>query len=177
MNSSDEWWDVRDAEGEPTGETFRKGAPGWPPVGRFHLIVAVCVHREDGTVLLTRRAAAKAEFPLAWEFPGGSALAGETSRAAASRELREETGLDVPPESLVLIARFVEASALLDFYVVDEPAAAELRLQVSEIADAEWVTVHEVERRLGAGAMAAPWTARLDALWAPTLRALASIAA
>ncbi|MFD5865266.1 NUDIX domain-containing protein [Agromyces sp. NPDC127015] len=108
-------------------------------------------------------AAQKQEFPLAWEFSGGSALAGETSREAASRELREETGLEL--DALELVGRFAEASALLDFYVTSiEVPGMELVLQVSEVAAAEWVTVAEVERRPNAGMMAAPWTARLDAL-------------
>ncbi len=58
MTSDDEWWDVVDAEGLPTGDIYRRGAADWPS-GRFHLIVAVCVQREDGAVLLTQRAANK----------------------------------------------------------------------------------------------------------------------
>lgn len=171
MSSDDEWWDVVDAEGVPTGETFRRGESNWPH-GRFHVIVAACVQRADGRVLLTQRAAGKTEFPLAWEFPGGSALVGESSRAAASRELLEETGLEVPADSLALVGRFVEASALLDFYAASEPSEAELTLQVSEVEAAEWVTVQEVERRVNVGMMATPWEARLDALWSRTVRAL-----
>ena len=166
-----EWWDVVDADGTPTGATHRRGAPGWP-TGRFHLIVAVCTYREDGTVLLTQRAASKSEFPFAWEFPGGSALTGESSREAAARELREETGIDVPHSDLTLVDRFTEQSALLDIYVAREPATAELTLQESEVMAAEWVTPEEVTRRLDTGLMAAPWIARLGSLWTPILRAL-----
>jgi len=170
MSSDDEWWDVVDAEGAPTGDTFRRGTACWPS-GRFHLIVAVCVKNADGAVLLTQRSAGK-EFPFGWEFPGGSALAGESSRNAASRELREETGLGVPPSALTLVDRFVEASALLDFYIASEPVGADVRLQQSEVLAAEWVTPEEVVRRLRAGVMADPWVARLDSLWLPTTRAL-----
>lgn len=68
MTSGDEWWDILNAEGSPTGGVYRRGAADWPS-GRFHLIVAVCVQREDGAVLLTQRAATK-EFSFGWEFPG-----------------------------------------------------------------------------------------------------------
>jgi 8-oxo-dGTP pyrophosphatase MutT (NUDIX family) len=115
MSSQGEWWDVVDADGAPIGVTFRRGSGPWP-LGCFHLVVAVCMQRVDGAVLLTQRAATK-EFAFAWEFPGGSALAGESSRHAASRELREETGFDVEPLKLIPIGRFVEDAALLDFYV------------------------------------------------------------
>jgi len=163
---SGEWWDVLDADGTPTGETFLRGAPGWP-TARFHLIVATCVFRNDGMVLLTQRAPGK-EFGCGWEFPGGSAFAGETSRVAASRELREETGIPVPPEDLTLVGRFVETSALLDFYIAQAPSNLELRLEASEVMAAEWVTPEGVERRLDATMMALPWNARLEALWSET---------
>ena len=170
--AGEEWWDVVDADGVPTGETFLRGAPGWP-VGRFHLIVATCVLRDDGKILLTQRAPCK-EFGYGWEFPGGSALAGETSRCAASRELREETGIVVQPEDLTLVGRFVEASALLDFYAVEAPPHLELHLQASEVMAAQWVTPTEVERRAEAATMALPWNARLHALWPETTRTIST---
>ena len=167
MSSDGEWWDILDAAGTPTGSAFRRGAQGWP-AGRFHLVAAVCVQREDGTVLLTQRAAGK-EFAFCWEFPGGSALAGESGRNAASRELREETGLTVEPLELALVGRFTETSALLDFYVARAGSAAEVTLQAGEVMAAEWVTPEVVERRLALGVMADPWSARLDTLW-PSIR-------
>jgi len=171
MCSEGEWWDVLDAQGAQTGDSFLRGAANWPR-GRFHLIVAVCVQREDGAVLLTQRSASKKEFPFAWEFPGGSALSGESSRDAASRELREEAGIDVSPSALTFVGRFAEASALLDFYIARHPSNVELTLQQSEVMAAEWVTPQVVVCRLSAGVMADPWNARLDSLWLPATRAL-----
>jgi 8-oxo-dGTP pyrophosphatase MutT (NUDIX family) len=118
-------------------------------------------------VLLTQRAPGK-EFGRGWEFPGGSAVAGETSRLAASRELREETSIPVAPGDLTLVGRFIETSALLDFYLAHAPSNFELHLQASEVMAAEWVTPAEVERLLEARTMAPPWSARLDAQWPET---------
>ena len=170
MSSDDEWWDILDAEGAPTGDTFRRGAQGWPS-GRFHRIVAVCAQRGDGAVLLTQRAANK-EFPFGWEFPGGSALAGESSPDAASRELREESGLDVEPSTLTFVDQFAETSALLDFYVARVAPNPRVTLQQSEVMAAEWMAPEEVLRRLDAGLMADPWAARLDSLWRSTMLVL-----
>jgi len=163
-----EWWDVIDAAGDPTGETYRRGANDWP-AGRFHLIVATAVVRTDGSVLLTRRAATK-EFALAWEFPGGSALAGESSRRAARRELHEETGLLVPTDSLRPVGRFREASALLDMYLAPVHGVTDVTPDEVEVDRAEWVSWNEVEARLRAGRMAEPWTDRLEALLPPLRR-------
>jgi 8-oxo-dGTP diphosphatase len=163
MSSDDEWWDILDTAGTPTGEILRRGAERWPS-GRFHLIVAVCVQRDNGAILLTQRAAGK-EFAYGREFPGGSALTGESSREAASRELWEETGLAVEPSALTSVSQFVETSALLDFHVARVTSDAEPSLQHSEVMAAQWVTPEEVIHRLGAGLFAHPWMVRLETLW------------
>lgn len=162
-----ELWDVTDASGRPVGITHRRGDPGFPP-GLFHVVSAVCVVRHDGLVLVTQRAASK-DFPLSWEFPAGSALAGEVSAEAASRELFEETGLSAPPEALAFVGRFTEESALLDLYVARGIETDPLALDPAEVMASDWVTLDEVQRRCRAGLMAAPWAPRLATLWSPLL--------
>ena len=157
-----ELWDVTDAAGVPTGGIHRRGDPGFPD-GMFHIVSAVCVVGVDGRVLITRRAAAK-DWPLSWEFPAGSALAGETSVDAAVRELREETGLEMAADSLELVGRVTEESALLDLYVTRARQAADLALDPDEVCDAAWVTLAEVRRRCDDGRMAGPWVERLALL-------------
>ncbi|WP_353115534.1 NUDIX domain-containing protein [Microbacterium sp.] len=169
-----EWWDVTDADGVPTGETFRRDDPGPLPEGGFHIVATVCVRRDDGLLLLTRRAAVK-DHPLTWEFPGGSVLAGETSAEGAARELREETGVTVPVEALTSVGRFTEESALLDLYVARVPLGCTVEVDPAEVADSEWVAPAEVERRWRDGAMAAPWAPRLEQLWSPLRAVLAAV--
>lgn len=158
-----ELWDVTDENGRPTGEVYHRGAPDWP-AGGFHVVVAVCGVQPDGRMLITQRAPSKV-YPFAWEFPGGSALAGESSAQAASRELLEETGLTVDAEDLEHVGRFREETALLDMFLVHFDHSPLLTPEQSEVVAAEWVAPATVEQRLHDGEMASPWTARLGALW------------
>lgn len=165
----DDYWDVTNRAGIPTGDIYRRGAPDWPN-GGFHIVVATCAVRPDGTVLLTKRSASK-NFPLSWEFPGGSALAGESSRAAAMRELYEETSVAVQAEKLILVGRYAETTALLDFYVAHLSEDPVIALDPAEVAAYEWVALDVVEQRLANDEMAGPLSARLEELWQPLVKA------
>lgn len=163
-----ELWDLTDAAGIPIGRTHRRGDPDFPH-GLFHVVSAVCVVRADGLVLITQRAATK-DWPLSWEFPAGSALAGETSREAAARELHEETGLRVDADALERVGRVTEESALVDLYVAREVESRPLNLDPHEVSEAEWVPLEEVSRRCDDGRMAGPWIDRLASLRASLMR-------
>ena len=158
----DELWDVTDAAGIPTGRTHRRGDPDFPQ-GMFHIVASVCVVRGDGLVLMTRRAATK-DYPLAWEFPAGSALTGETSAEAAVRELAEEAGVRIRAEDVALVGRITERSALFDVYFARVAGDPALMLDPEEVCESAWVTFAEALRRAAAGEMAGPWVPRLDRL-------------
>src|SRR5882757_3042701 len=67
--------------------------PDWPRCG-----ASAAVFR-DGAVLLIERA--KGALKGRWSLPGGHIEPGETAQAAAAREVREETGVDVDIQGLV----------------------------------------------------------------------------
>lgn len=164
-----ERWDVTDINGFPTGRTHYRGDADWTQ-GDYLIVAATCVVRDDGTILITQRHAAK-EFGLPWEFPGGSALEGESSRDAAARELLEETGLTPAFDAFSHVGRHVEDSALVDLYLA-HVATTQLRLDPVEIANAAWVSLPDIEMRVKSGQFADPWVERLTTLWEPLQLAL-----
>ena len=89
-----EFWDIYDKDKKPTGRTMKRN--DWNlKNGEYHLTVLGVIHRPDGRFLITRRVMTKAWAPGWWEVSGGAVQAGEDSKVAVVREIREETGLDV----------------------------------------------------------------------------------
>jgi len=141
----DELWDIYDADRRPTGRTHRRGDP--IPPGDYHLVVHVWI-RSGEKYFITRRAPEKEAFPLVWEVTGGSALAGEDSLAAALREVKEETGITLRPESGVVFQSVRREGRFSDFLDVwlfrQEISLGEFIPQPSETIDALLVSPEEM---------------------------------
>ena len=84
-----EYWDIYDEKKQKTGRTMKRNDWNMKP-DEYHLTVLGVLKRPDGRYLITQR-----KLDKEWEVPGGGVNAGEDSRDAVIREIREETGIDV----------------------------------------------------------------------------------
>lgn len=137
--------DIYDRERNLTGRTHRRGTP-WRR-GEYGLVVCVWVYDGEGKILLTRRAPEKS-FAGTWENSGGAALAGETSLQAITRELREETGIEVAPEEFMLLSTGRDRFAHYDFYCVQRSSDTKITLQPGETDAYQWVTFAQVHQMI-----------------------------
>lgn len=150
-----ELWDLYDRERRLLGRTHVRGVPCKP--GEYHLVVTIWTVNSSGNILLTLRDSAKESFPNTWENTGGSALAGETSRGAAVRELLEETGITAAEEELLLLGSQAARDSLYDHYLLRRDIALdELRMQPGETVGAKWVTLDELDAMRQDGSLATP---------------------
>lgn len=109
-------------------------------------VAVVLVH--EGKVLALRRAGDRDAAPGAWETISGRVERDETIGQAASRETREETGLDVVLDSRP-VAAYVARRAGEPMVVVvmrGTPSGTAVRRSVEHDAH-EWLTADEMASR------------------------------
>lgn len=63
-------------------------------------VAGVIIRLPDNSILVTLRSKNRATFASHWDIPGGKEEPHESSREAALREVKEETGLDIDPQAL-----------------------------------------------------------------------------
>ena len=144
-----EIWDLYNLDGEIIGE-HKRGTP--MPEEGYHLVVHVWIRNSEGKYLMTQRSANKKTFPLAWECVGGSVLQGEDSLTAALREVAEEVGIQLRPESggkvLTQIRDFADGTRVNDIndvYLFSYDGEIPLsKASTDEVAQAAWMTRDEV---------------------------------
>lgn len=129
-------------------------------------VAATVVLVRDGTggleVLMIRRPD-RGSFGGAWVFPGGRLEPADgdpadeagAARAAARREVREETGLDLDAALLVPLSRWDPppgaALRIRTWFFITDTHAGPLALQASEVESAEWVRPADMLARHSAG--------------------------
>ena len=160
-----ELFDLYDDERNFTGETIERGKP--LPENRYHLVIHICIFGSDGKMLIQQRQPFKKGFPDKWDISvGGSAVAGENSRQAASRELYEELGIshDFSHDRPMLTVHFERGFD--DVYVIHKDIPiSELKLQPEEVQAAKWADREEIYSLIDSGAFIPYYKSFIDMLF------------
>lgn len=125
-------------------------APNTLPANASHTVgIGAVVTDPTGRVLLVREKSGPAARLNIWKLPTGLVDAGEELHAAAIREVKEETGVDVKFESLGAFTmnhggNLAHASKSNLFFIVKcQATSSAISAQESEIAEAKWFTRQE----------------------------------
>jgi isopentenyldiphosphate isomerase len=139
-----EKWDLYDQYRNKTKKQIIRGDA--MSKDEFHIVVHVCIFNSKGEMLIQQRQPFKKGWPNLWDITcGGSAIAGDTSQAAASRELFEELGIhytfdNIRPQLTVNFERGFD-----DYYLIEhEINLNDLRLQEEEVQAVKWASKEEI---------------------------------
>ena len=140
-----EIWDIYDEKREKTGKTAIRGVDKLKE-NEYHIVVTGVILNSKNEILITQRAPFKT-FPLMWECNGGSIIAGETSLQGVIRELKEEVGVDVSKEKVILLKTLKRTETPPDFKDVwifrKDIKDEEITLPDGEAINYKWVTIDE----------------------------------
>ena len=108
-----ECFDLYDVNRNKSGKVLERGNK--VPEGYYRLVVHVCIFDSEGRMLIQKRLKEKKGWSGMWDITaGGSALAGDSSQQAASRELNMDVDIDT------------------------------LKLQATEVEQVRWATEEEI---------------------------------
>ncbi len=160
-----ELWECLDSERIPTGRVAERGSSLHK--GEYHLVVHACVFSSDERMLIQRRHPEKELWPSLWDITmGGSAVAGESSAQAASRELSEEVGitLDFKGKRPGLSVNYRQSFD--DFYIVRwDGDIKSLKLQPEEVCEVRWACREEIHELIRTGVFVPYYHSLIDILF------------
>lgn len=147
-----ELWDLYDRDRNLLPGTMERGAPR--PEGTYHLVVHACIFNEAGELLIQQRQPFKEGWPNLWDVTvGGSSVAGEDSRAAVTREVLEELGLQIDFSDSRPAFTINYDTGFDDFYLLKkEVDLSALHLQYEEVQAVKWAGLEEVLAMIDGGA-------------------------
>lgn len=149
--------DILDEQGNKTGQVL--------PIQEvhdkklWHGVAHVWIYNDMGEVLLQKRDPTRKWAGDKWDLSaGGHISAGETPLQATIREAKEEVGLILKPEDLILVEKCLQnneqpANRVHNAYEWDYIARSaasidSVKLQDGEAIDAKWLPLKEFEKGL-----------------------------
>lgn len=134
-----EYRDLYDENKVLTGETIKKGDP--IPAGRYYITVAVWIQNSKDEFLLQ----VNKKFNK-WSTTGGHPKTGESSLEGMVIEIKEELGVDVNKEDLVLFETIKTEDDFVDIYYLKKDIDLEnIEKQEEEVDSVKWFAINDIK--------------------------------
>jgi 8-oxo-dGTP diphosphatase len=155
-----EYWDIIDKNRVLTGRKHIRGIP--MNEGDFHLVVEIWIINNSKKMLLTKRHPDK-PWPNLWECTGGSVISCENSKIGALREVEEEIGIELEPESGRIIYSYLKEDSFHDVWLYRKDIELQdTKLQEREVIDIKWVDKAQLREMFQKSVMVPPLNYILD---------------
>lgn len=153
---ADELIDIFDKDNNSTGCQKMKSEAH--RLGLWHRTAHVWIYNDHGELLLQKRASNKALWPDVWDISAAGHIgAGETEIIGALREIKEELGLTVEPEDLLLIK--IQKGTIIykdinncEFYYIFllkfNGSIKDLKMQSEEVQDIKFISFEDLNKDL-----------------------------
>ncbi len=142
-----EYRDLFDKNRKPLGERVAKGEKF--DKGKYIVVVMVFIENSKGEILLQKRSEAKGGK---WATTGGHPTSGQSSLEGMLTELKEEIGVNVDKNELVLFKTMKTPKTFVDLYYLHKDIdIKDTKLQTSEVQDIAWFTKAQIEDLVKSG--------------------------
>ena len=133
--------DLYDENKNLTGETIYKGQE--VPEGRYYITVVIFIQNDNNEFLIQKRASKK---DGKWATTGGHPVSGQTSKQGIITEIREELGINVIEDNIILFKTIKTEDDFVDMYYLKENISiSKIKLQEDEVDDVKWASKEEIK--------------------------------
>ncbi len=134
-----EYRDLYDENKNLTGEKIKKGDS--VPNGRYYITVVVWIENSKGEFLLQ----INKKYNM-WSTTGGHPKSLEKSIDGMITEIKEELGIDVNKNKLILFKTIKTEDDFIDLYYLKEDIKLDSIIkQDEEVADVKWFSIDEIK--------------------------------
>lgn len=135
-----EFRDLYDGNRNPLHRTIKKGEK--PIKGEYYVTVVIVIEDVTGKFLLQRRSIKKGGL---WATTGGHPKSGESSLDGILTEVKEEMGLSLDKDKIVLFDTVKTEDDFVDYYYIKCPINEdEIVLEEAEVMDYAFKTKKEI---------------------------------
>lgn len=117
--------------------------------GEYCTYVHTWIMNDKNEFLIQKRSANKKIYPNKWSITGGAVDSGETSLEGATREVKEEIGIDINKKKMEFMLSFKRSHGFVDVWLTRQNVdLKDIVMQKEEVSDVKWVTKEELEKMI-----------------------------